>query len=107
MRKIKTMNLGDQEVTVNELRVKDIRELLKRADEAGREDSDIFDEIARTMTMCTDLSEAEILDLAPSELKQLWEAIREVNSDFFELVSQTAALGSRTSTGSTSSSASS
>lgn len=82
MRKTKTIKIGDREITVKELRVKDIRQILETAE---NENDDFLKQIEGLLPLVTDLKLKDMEDMAPSELKVLWEAFREVNSDFLSL----------------------
>lgn len=100
----------DQEVEVRELRVKDIRRLL---DIAGRMDAEkkptgkkksrggyakdlsLAEQLAgmnEALALCCDLKPEEIDDLAPSEIKVLWEAFRETNAVFFNALEASGVL---------------
>lgn len=84
MRKTKTIKIDDREIAIKELRVKDIRRLM---DQAG--DGDFgFSRIGDLLPMVTDLDPAALDDMAPSELKTLWDAFREVNAVFFDLAAR-------------------
>ncbi len=77
MRRIKTIKVNDYEITIKELRVKDYIELMK-ALEAGSVIED-------PKLLGIDISKEQLYDLAPSELKIIWEAFKEVNEVFFEI----------------------
>jgi hypothetical protein len=83
-------------VTVFELSVKQIRDIVSVADPAiGKSPAapagDLSDSAALDMetilAWCTDLDPATVLneDLAPSDLKKLYDAFAEVNADFLSL----------------------
>ncbi len=76
MRKFKTICIDDREITVKELRVKDIKQLFN--DNAGT--------LMDHLPLVTTLTAAEIEDMAPSEIAQVWEAVQEVNADFLALM---------------------
>ena len=76
MRKVKTIKIDDKEVTLKELRVKDIRAILDST-KAGDIGS-----IEASLPLITGLDAEALNELAPSELKILMEAAREVNADF-------------------------
>ena len=82
MRKTKPIKIDEREITIRELRVKDIRKILEAAE---NQDVDIPKQIEKLLPLVTDLKLKEIEDMAPSELKILWDAFREVNSDFLAL----------------------
>jgi hypothetical protein len=81
--------LGEITVQVRELTVGEIRQLLKTMAEGG--DGDLveyalLEEIGlRELQLMTDLELEIIEDLAPSQLRQVFEACREINKDFFAL----------------------
>ncbi len=79
MRKSKIIKIDDREITVKELRVKDIRGLLEMAD---LNEDDMMALIDRFLPLVTDLKKADMEEMAPSELKILWDVFREVNADF-------------------------
>jgi hypothetical protein len=80
MRKTKTIKIDDREITIRELKVKDIRKIINQA-----ETDDFQRQIEELLPLATDLALEDMNDMAPSELKLLWEAFREVNSDFLAL----------------------
>ncbi len=84
MRKTKTIKIDSKEITVKELRVKDIRRIL----ESGQRLEADFSQMPEILKMVTDLPFEELEEFAPSELKIIWEAFREVNSDFLDLVAR-------------------
>jgi hypothetical protein len=83
MRKIKTIRIDDKEITVKELRVIDIKKLFNE----GKNDG-IDQTLLANLSLITDLSEKIFEEMAPSELLQIWEAVKEVNSDFLELIAR-------------------
>lgn len=89
MRKIKTFDLDGKEVTVKELRVKDIRQILASA---ASFDGDLS-QAAGLLPLATNLTVSEVDDLAPSELKRIWAEFREVNADFFDLMAKNGITG--------------
>jgi hypothetical protein len=80
MRKIKIIKLDEREVTVKELRVKDIKEVFNEKSKKTLLDH---------LPMVTDLATSDIEELAPSELSILWDAVKEVNADFLALMERT------------------
>lgn len=84
MRKTKTIKIDDREITIKELRVKDIRQLM---DQAGGGDFGLS-RIGDLLPMVTDLEPEALDDMAPSEIKTLWDAFREVNAVFFDLAAR-------------------
>ncbi len=83
MRKIKIVKIDDKEITVKELRVKDIREILIAGEEAGE---NILADIERLLPYASDIKPEELEEMAPSEIKLLWEDFKEVNADFLEVI---------------------
>ena len=77
MRLHKTIKIDDREITVKELRVKDIRHLV---DLAGK--GLTGDNADQVLEMSIGLKMTDMDDLAPSEIKIIWDAVREVNADF-------------------------
>lgn len=86
MRKQKTIKIDSKEVTVKELRVKDIRMIIEQGDKIV---GGGLDQIEKILPLATNLTIAQIEDMAPSELQLVWNAFREVNAVFFDLVAKT------------------
>lgn len=84
MRKQKTIKIDEQEITVKELRVKDIRNIIEQGDKIEG-----LDQIEKILPLATDLTLSQIEDMAPSELQTIWDAFRGVNAAFFDLVAKT------------------
>jgi len=82
MRKSKKITIDDKKITVYELRVKDVRKLISAAENIETD----FTGLKEVLPAVTDLSIADLDNLAPSELKTLWDAFKEVNADFFALL---------------------
>ena len=77
MRKRKSIKIDDREITVYELKVRDIIDL------AGLFDGGSPVEILRSeLHRITDLSPDDLTEMAPSELRQILDVAREVNADF-------------------------
>jgi uncharacterized protein YdeI (YjbR/CyaY-like superfamily) len=85
MRKQKIIKIDAKEITVRELRVKDIKEIIEK----GENLSEGLNQIADILPLATDLTLDQIEDMAPSELQIIWDAFREVNAVFFDLVAKT------------------
>jgi formylmethanofuran dehydrogenase subunit B len=82
MRKIKSFKIDDKELTVKELRVRDILQILNGTDG----DVDIISQLESLMPKIVDgLSFEELIDFAPSEIRQIVEVMKEVNDDFLAL----------------------
>ena len=88
MRKTKTIKIDDREIVVKELRVKDIRNMLSKADDIkGAED------FFTLLPAAVNLEPAELDEYAPSELKTIYDAFREVNAVFFSLAAKSGIFG--------------
>jgi len=96
MRRSKRIKIDDREIEVLELRVKDLRALPEL--ESGSLDGGLkgFEEAAgRILPLCTTLTLQDADDMAPSELRAVWKAFREVNADFFEMQAKARAAAGR------------
>lgn len=82
MRKSKTIKIDDKEITIKELKVKDIRKLLEMPE---TDKDDTMELVEKFLPVVTDLKLSDLDEMAPSELKILWEAFKEVNADFLEV----------------------
>ena len=83
MRKQKTIKIDDKEITIRELRIKDILEII---DNIGEESfSDIQGQIETFLPRVTDIKMGDLRDMAPSEIMGIYDAFREVNRDFFDI----------------------
>ena len=83
MRKIKTIKIDDKEITVKELRTKDVRKILSIGETLGE---DILKDIERLLPLAFDIKPDEFEELAPSEIQLLWDAFKEVNAIFLEVI---------------------
>lgn len=83
MRLTKTVQLGDRQVTVYELRAKDIRHLLALGEDLENMGMDTA--IETVLPMICDLGPKEFDELGMSSMLTLWDAAREVNAAFFDL----------------------
>ncbi|TLP70814.1 hypothetical protein FEA48_23565 [Pseudomonas nitroreducens] len=81
--------MGEVTVQVRELTVGEIRQMLRSMVEGG--DGDlvdyaVLDEVGlRELLLMTDLEPEVLEELAPSQLREVYEACREINKDFFAL----------------------
>ena len=94
-----TVQLGELSVIVRELTVGEIRAWMKRTAESSTHDlvDDTLIEsssLADLLTM-SDLRAAQLDDLTPNQVRQLLDACREVNRDFFALRERVETLGRR------------
>jgi hypothetical protein len=94
----KTIELDGRAVTLKELTVADIRAWLKSLENTEAD----FDLIGSALidgasmadlTIMTDISHTEIEALTPSEIRRVFDACKEVNSDFFALRGRLEAIG--------------
>ncbi|MDX9788890.1 MAG: hypothetical protein RBT11_19090 [Desulfobacterales bacterium] len=83
MRKHKIIKLDEKEITVKELRVKDIIEILESAD--GNAAAGIKELLIGHLPKVVDLKLEDIIEMAPSELQTIWDAAKEVNAAFFDV----------------------
>jgi len=79
MRKTKTIKIDDREITLHELRVKDIMSV------ADGKTTDLLALIKELLPKATSLTLKEIQNMSPSELKLIYDAFKEVNEVFFGL----------------------
>ncbi|MFH1091633.1 MAG: hypothetical protein V1742_08685 [Pseudomonadota bacterium] len=100
MPKTKEIDLGDKKITVRELTLREVLELMSSWTDVAAEDQSgyaspedgrpdlagIKDLLEQILSLCTGLSLEGLLDLYPSEALHLWEAVGEVNQVFFGAV---------------------
>ena len=79
MQRTKKITLSEREIEVKELKVRDVWD---RVAKVGT-DTDIKAEAENLLKKCAGISLEDIQDLYPSEIQELWSAIREVNEGFF------------------------
>lgn len=97
MRIEKTLAIGETEIAVRELTVADIRAWLKALE--AQTAPDVLDVVLfedftlADLTRMTDLTAADLETMAPSELRRVADACREVNADFFALRGRLLTLG--------------
>lgn len=101
MKQRKVITIDDREYTVSELSVKQIIEVIESnnltALFSGLSDvtkenptsvtqlylMGIQKEVQAVMEKCCDFTFADLIELAPSEIKEIYLAFKEVNADFF------------------------
>jgi hypothetical protein len=83
LRKHKSIKIDDKEITVRELRVKDLIELLDRTG-ADPNNANLLEALRTFLPKCSDLTVDDLTGMAPSEIKQVYDAFKEVNEVFFE-----------------------
>lgn len=81
MKKTSTITINDKVITVNELTMRQILDFKDKF--AGL---DMLAGMQELVGLLTDATPAFLLDLAPSELKAIYEKVKEVNADFFALL---------------------
>lgn len=91
MRKRRVVKIDDREITVKELTVLEILDIFDEAGgsaggEQGPADQigDLKDLVAKHMSKATDAKLEDFQTMAPSEIKEIVDAFREVNAVFFD-----------------------
>ena len=82
MRKLTEIAIDGRKFMIKELTVRQVWSIFNQEEGAEAGDHPVKTFLAMA---CPDLTEADVMDMAPSELKTLWDAFREVNADFLEL----------------------
>ena len=77
MRLSKTITIDDDRITVYEVIVEDLLSVIDSTE------ADVRNRLDELLPKCTDLSLARLKKMAPSEIKKIWDAFREVNAVFF------------------------
>lgn len=80
MRKTATITINNKIITINELTMK---QLLSMKDGYS---GDIMQAVQTMLPMLTDATPEFLLELAPSELLDLYEKVKEVNHAFFTML---------------------
>ncbi len=93
MRKTNTFEIEgyDKSFKVKELTIKEIISLMQEENLGGGDGDSLnlaklkenFE--TRLLPLCSNIKMSDLEDMAPSELKLIWEKFKEVNSDFFEV----------------------
>lgn len=87
MRKTKKIKLDDKEIEIFELRVKDyLRVIDKVKAEENMTPAMFFNEFKDIIPKCISISYDDLVEYAPSELEELYEAFKECNASFFKLL---------------------
>jgi hypothetical protein len=76
----KQIAINGENIAVYELSVKQIRGIIEELDNLTNE------KVLEILSMCSDVTLSQIEDMAPSDLRQLWDAWSEVNADFLHLI---------------------
>lgn len=96
MRKEKTITVGDNEITVRELTVDQVTNVMDGLEGAK---TSVFDLLlpdrlpAVAVCAATDLTLPKLKKMVPSDLVQIWDAVEEVNPFFVGMVERLASLG--------------
>jgi len=85
MRNEKKVTIGDREITVYELRVKDIRMFMNKASSTSEGG---FGEAAELLPLVTNLKPQDMDEFSLSDLVRLWEAFKEINAVFFDMAAK-------------------
>jgi hypothetical protein len=86
MRKRKVVKIDNREIMVNELSVQDILDILGESEEAAKEEPfSLSALLEKHLIKMTDLKIDDFKTMTPSEIEQVYQAWREVNSAFFVL----------------------
>lgn len=88
MQKIKVVQIGSRSFTLKELPVREVWGLLN--DGQSAKNINMLDRCKNLLSKaCPELTEDVLLDLYPSEVKDLWQGFEEVNDVFLGVVRQT------------------
>lgn len=98
MRKIKSIKIDDREVTIKELNVREVREVMEgcglKADATLVIDLMFQDRLpVAAVLKATDLSADSLDDMTQSELDTIYTAVEELNPFFVRLYRDLAAVG--------------
>lgn len=87
----RVLNLDGREIIVRELTVAGVRQMLLPDDSGDVLGAALFEEV-RLVDLClmTSLTGEDIEALRPSQLRQVLEACRELNRDFFAMLARLA-----------------
>lgn len=83
MRLTKRVKIDNKEYTVKELTVQEVLEIAGSATSTTRTVGGMQDLIKEHLPKATDVTLEDLKMMAPSEIKLLWDAFREVNAVFF------------------------
>lgn len=84
----KKVKIGDRDITVCEVKVKRVLQLLPflGMDDSGQDDTvekGFMENMDELLQECCGIGRTELVDMHGSELERLWDAFREVNGFFF------------------------
>ncbi|MBV5305563.1 MAG: hypothetical protein J0652_02595 [Desulfobulbaceae bacterium] len=86
MQKIKTIQINGNSFTVKELPVRVIWNLFNNGSAAKQSGVERVQSLLKLA--CPELTEELLLDLYPSEVKEIWTVFEEVNADFLGVIRQ-------------------
>jgi len=78
----KKVTINGEPITVYELSVKQIRGIVEELDSLNNE------RVLEILSMCSDVTMEQIEGMAPSDIRDLWDAWSGVNADFLHLIRQ-------------------
>lgn len=81
MRKTSTITINERVITINELTMRQIVDFKDRFSAL-----DMMASMQELVTLLTDATPDFLLDLTPSELRSIFDKVKEVNADFFDLL---------------------
>lgn len=86
MRKREIIKIDEKEITIKEMTIKEIMGIMNNFTQTGETNLNSFrKQIDDILPLVTDITLDDILKMAPSEAKLVYEKIKEVNSVFFEM----------------------
>ena len=78
----KTITIDGNKYTVREIIVSEMLEIKKVI--GGLDNfTDIVKQIDKILPYCSDITQDDLIKMAPSDIKSLWDAFKDVNSVFF------------------------
>ena len=94
MRKEEKLKIGDKELLVKELKVSQIIKITKKfPDFEGKNLEEIMVVLQGIVPMCVEgIKVDEIMDMTPSEMKELYDAFKKANEVFFEMLDKVGLL---------------
>lgn len=87
MQKLKSIKIDKKDIIVKELSVKDIMELFDTEENKDKnKDISITDQLNKILPKIVNVSIEDLKEMYPSDIKQIWDAVKEVNSSFFAVM---------------------
>lgn len=78
----RTVDIDGKKYTVYELTVRQIRQVIDELDQLDNEKA------LEVLSMCSDVTLPAMEEMAPSDIRTLWDAWAEANKDFLHLIRQ-------------------